>query len=287
MRKVSISVGGSFFSSKPSTFLSTSFLVRKFSLFNAKENSFFSSAKWSSLASFQEKYMNKTKEWMLLASVPVVNLGNSGKSENVGPEIAKETSSVVNSVPVESIGSIPTAPVPPVDDAFFIIRYFLDAMQFVHDGLGIPWWGTIVLVNVIVRLAYVNIYVKNQRNSARLSHIAEELKKERDNVQNGKISQMDFMHITKNLYESRGVDPFYGMRLVLFQSPVMITFFFALNRLALHPEFVVYIFYTFKISVINEKFLWVASLGAPDPIGLPILVGSIMLLGMEVKSNVS
>ena len=48
-------------------------------------------------------------------------------------------------------------------------------LEFIHVGVGLPWWTTIVATTLLFRILMMPLVVKGQVNAARLNNVTPEL----------------------------------------------------------------------------------------------------------------
>ncbi|KAL7318626.1 hypothetical protein PS15m_001844 [Mucor circinelloides] len=137
----------------------------------------------------------------------------------------------------------------------------LEAMfEYIHVYSGLPWWGTIAVATVAVRVALLPLMIKIQRNNARLmninpdvNRIMENLKAaqaEGDSLATGKYTQE-----IQTLFKKNDCHPMKSMGLPLIQMPVMISFFMAIRAMAEMPV----------PGLQDQGLFWFTDLAAKDP----------------------
>ncbi|KAL0139128.1 60Kd inner membrane protein-domain-containing protein [Mucor lusitanicus] len=128
------------------------------------------------------------------------------------------------------------------------------------EAIGLPWWGTIAVATVAVRVALLPLMIKIQRNNARLmninpdvNRIMENLKAaqaEGDSLATGKYTQE-----IQTLFKKNDCHPMKSMGLPLIQMPVMISFFMAIRAMAEMPV----------PGLQDQGLFWFTDLAAKDP----------------------
>ncbi|KAJ3095631.1 Mitochondrial inner membrane protein oxa1l [Phlyctochytrium planicorne] len=153
------------------------------------------------------------------------------------------------------------------------VEHFLEAV-YVHSGL--PWWGTIVLTTVIIRIALFPIVLKTQRNAAKIQNLKPVLEPLNAELQaSRKANDSAKMQVTmrkmQQVYKDAGCSPFAGLW-GLAQAPVFLSFFFALRAMAELP-----------VPGFDSGGLWfVKDLTLMDPTYiLPVIASCTMLVVME------
>ncbi|KAF7732865.1 Mitochondrial inner membrane protein oxa1l [Apophysomyces ossiformis] len=158
----------------------------------------------------------------------------------------------------------------------------LEAMlEAIHVYSGLPWWGTIALATVTVRLALLPVMVKIQRNNAKLMNINPEVTRIMDNLKTAQ-AQGDTHSISKysaeiqTLFKSNGCHPLKSLGLPLVQMPVMVSFFLALRGMAELPV----------PGLQNGGMWWFQDLTAQDPYYiLPVVSAAGMMAVLEAGTE--
>lgn len=129
-------------------------------------------------------------------------------------------------------------------------------MEIVHVSTGLPWWATISLVTVGVRLALFPLYVKSSDMMAKNAKIKPQL----DEIQNKLMGATDMsesqsiMLKRKKLLAEHGIKNRYLMAPIL-QLPLAIGFFSGLRGMASYPV----------DGLQDQGILWFQDLTAADP----------------------
>ncbi|XP_045463434.1 mitochondrial inner membrane protein OXA1L isoform X2 [Harmonia axyridis] len=144
--------------------------------------------------------------------------------------------------------------------------------EFCNVTMGIPWWGTIAIGTLIIRLAMFPLVVIAQRNSAKMANnlpglqaIQMKLTEARqcgNQLEAAKYSQemMIFM-------KEKGVNPLKNMIVPMAQMPVFISFFMSLRQMANIPV----------ESLKTGGMLWFTDLTLPDQFYILPIVTSVTL----------
>lgn len=154
-------------------------------------------------------------------------------------------------------------------------------LEFLHVNFGIPWWGTIVIGTVCVRLILFPAIIITQRNNAlmaiqspRLQFLQGKIdyaKQCGDEFRAAQYSQMYAVHLRDN-----NISPFKNALVPLVQTPFFISFFFALRTMSGCPV----------ESMMTGGLYWFTDLTVPDQYyALPFLTSMTMLITMEVGSD--
>uniref|UniRef100_A0A1A8FP00 Oxidase (Cytochrome c) assembly 1-like n=2 Tax=Nothobranchius korthausae TaxID=1143690 RepID=A0A1A8FP00_9TELE len=154
-------------------------------------------------------------------------------------------------------------------------------LEFFHLDLGLPWWGAIVAGTILARLAVFPIIVKGQREAAKLNNVLPEITKLTSKMteakQSGNKYEFAKAYSDLNLYQRRhDVNPIRGFLVPLVQTPVFISFFVALRKMAYLPV----------PSLQTGGFLWFLDLTAADPFYiLPLATTGTMFFVMELGAE--
>ncbi|XP_063325981.1 mitochondrial inner membrane protein OXA1L isoform X1 [Pelmatolapia mariae] len=154
-------------------------------------------------------------------------------------------------------------------------------LEFIHMDLGLPWWGAIVVATVLARLAVFPVIVKGQREAAKLNNVLPEMTKLTNRMNEAKQSGNKFefskAYSDLNLFQKKhDVNPLRGFLIPLVQTPVFISFFIALRKMAYLPV----------PSMQTGGALWFADLTASDPFYiLPLAVTGTMFFILELGAE--
>jgi YidC/Oxa1 family membrane protein insertase len=152
-------------------------------------------------------------------------------------------------------------------------------LNAVRDLSGLGYGESIVLATVLVRLALFPLFVKLQRNSARMAHMQPEmqaLKKKMDSLGSNvdQETQMKFGLQMRALMKKYDCNPFSSLLAPIVQIPVFMGMFFGLRKM---PQY-------FGPDMSNEGILWFHDLTAYDPYYvLPVASAMTMLASVEMN----
>lgn len=194
------------------------------------------------------------------SSVPSEISATLPEMASMAPEAAAKTGVVCDHIGALSDAGLVTSYLWPSD----ILARLLEA---VHVYSGLPWWGTITVVAIGVRLAMVPLYLKSSDATARMSAakpeldaITEEMKEQRENPNATTVMLQKRGQIMKKY----GVKTRYMLAPVL-QIPLALGMFNGLRKMANYP---VDGFSTGGLS-------WFTDLSQQDPYcALPILTAA-------------
>jgi YidC/Oxa1 family membrane protein insertase len=159
---------------------------------------------------------------------------------------------------------------------------FLEAtLEAINVFSGLPWWGTIALTTVIVRVAMLPIIVKLQKASARFHNVKPEMesitkKLERAKETQDPIALQAASSQMMDLYKKHNINPLKILALPMLQAPVMISFFIALRDMSSLPV----------PQFLDGGLSWFTNLAVADPTwALPVLSSLGFLAIMELGSE--
>lgn len=153
-------------------------------------------------------------------------------------------------------------------------------LEWTHITTGLPWWATIGLVVITVRVFLFPVMVSGIANNARLARIQPQMLA---NINEIKAIKADptaspariygLQQDTAHLLRSNNCNPLRGLIAPLLQMPLFITFFFSLRGMASAglPDFA------------TGGLSWFTDLSVPDPYYiLPVLSGVATLAVLQV-----
>lgn len=135
-----------------------------------------------------------------------------------------------------------------------------ELLEWTHLTTGLPWYATIGVVVIGIRLAIFPLMVRGIANNARLAHIQPKMMANINKIKRAKadgdtVESQRLQIETKNLMIDNHCSPWKGLLPPLIQMPLFITFFLALRRMAEAglPDFA------------TGGAAWFMDLSAPDP----------------------
>ncbi|KAM8961015.1 mitochondrial inner membrane protein OXA1L isoform 2-T2 [Pelodytes ibericus] len=146
-----------------------------------------------------------------------------------------------------------------------LIQNFL---EFLHVGVGLPWWGAIVAGTVMARVMVFPLIVKGQREAAKLNNHMPQINvmttRMNEAKQSGNKFEFSKAYSDLSLYQKKhDVNPLRGFLVPLVQAPIFISFFVALRQMSYLPV----------PSMQSGGLWWFADLTAADPFYiLPVVV---------------
>lgn len=138
--------------------------------------------------------------------------------------------------------------------------WITNLLEFVGTTTGLPWWGTIAVTTVALRLLIAPINIAGQKNAIRLGNIQPEMKRHMDDIKHYKAAgdQMQTQKAvmaTQKLLRDNNCNPLKSLVPIAFQLPLMFSFFVALERIAKAGA----------ESFAHGGPFWALDLTAPDP----------------------
>ncbi|UZJ54201.1 hypothetical protein CBS101457_003521 [Exobasidium rhododendri] len=117
------------------------------------------------------------------------------------------------------------------------VRYAQELLDWMVEATGLPWWATIALVTVAVRITILPVVFKGQANAIRLGNINPQMQRKMKDIQYAKsvgdqrLLQESAVYVQK-LMKDNNCSPLKSFIAPAIQMPVFISFFFALRGLA-------------------------------------------------------
>lgn len=161
-----------------------------------------------------------------------------------------------------------------------LVDFLSQSIQFLYSvsaGIGIPSYGlAIILFTVVVKAVLFPLTYRQLSSMRKLQELAP---KQQEIQKKYKKDPQRAQQEVMKLYQKEGVNPFMGCLPLLIQMPILYALFRALTAFfdpVHHPAYV---------DMSRASFLWIGSLGTPDPIILPILAGVGTFLQQWVGMN--
>jgi len=221
------------------------------------------------------------------ASTPIAEVTTTIADANIGESLTAKV-----------LDPIPDVPVPPtvLDTVSFVGEPPLEALglggwwppgmvqqalEFLHVGCDLPWWGAIAVGTVVIRTMLFPVVVLAQRNAAvlynqmpqmtRLQTLMTEARKEGDQIKAARYSQEMMLFM-----KEKKCNPLKNMIVPLFQAPIFISCFLGLRKMAEYP-----------IESMKEGGLWwFTDLTVPDPYYiLPIITAATLAATIELGTD--
>ncbi|TKY85971.1 hypothetical protein EX895_004796 [Sporisorium graminicola] len=163
--------------------------------------------------------------------------------------------------------------------------WITNLLEFVGNTTGLPWWGTIAITTVALRLLIAPISISGQKNAIRLGNIQPQMKRNMDDIKHYKAAgdQMQMQKAvmaTQKLLRDNNANPIKSLVPILFQFPLMFSYFLALERIAKSGA----------TSFAHGGPFWTPDLTVPDPTWILPAVSTLATfavaeLGFKVGTN--
>lgn len=143
------------------------------------------------------------------------------------------------------------------------------ALETVHVYTGLPWWGTICTVTILVRLLMFPVYVKSSDTIARNSHIKPELDKITAQIMatTELVEGQKYALKRKKLLADNGIKNRW-LAAPMLQIPVALGFFSGIREMANHPV----------DGFVNQGAAWFTDLSQADPyLGLQVITAAVLI----------
>ena len=148
-----------------------------------------------------------------------------------------------------------------------------------HVVLGMPWWGTIAISTILIRLLAMPLSIKAQRGMGKLANIRPIIepiqekmalaKRQGDSIQ----VQIHGQQLQK-IFKDHEVNPFSAMAYSLGQAPIYLSCFLALRKMAELPV----------PGFESGGFSWVTDLTLADPYYILPIISCLGMLG-SIEAN--
>ncbi|CAH2294531.1 mitochondrial inner membrane OXA1L-like [Pelobates cultripes] len=154
-------------------------------------------------------------------------------------------------------------------------------LEFLHVGVGLPWWGAIVTGTVIARVLVFPLMAKGLREAAKLNNHMPQINafttRMNEAKQSGNKFEFSKAYSDLTLYQKKhDVNPLRGFLVPLVQAPVFISFFMALRQMSYLPV----------PSLQTGGLWWFTDLTAADPFYiLPVFVTCTMWAVLELGAE--
>ncbi|WP_119070439.1 YidC/Oxa1 family membrane protein insertase [Rubrobacter indicoceani] len=153
----------------------------------------------------------------------------------------------------------------------WVLRYF-------YYNWGLPWWGSIALLTVLVRTILFPLTIRQVRSMRAMQELRPELEKIRGQFGNNRKRQQEEM---MKLYQERNINPLGGCLPILVQMPVFISIFYVIRRFGGYGETA-----GSEPSFQQGGILWFQNLSEMDPYYiLPVLSAVTMLAASWITAK--
>ena len=156
------------------------------------------------------------------------------------------------------------------------------SLELIHNNAHLPWWASIAVATVALRLLMFPLAVRMQVNAAKIANInplAQEIHKRMVAYKNigNRVAEAQEAAKLMNIYKEHGVNPLKTLFVMPFlQIPIFISFFTAIRGMAGLPV----------ESMKTGGIYWFTDLTVPDPTyALPLLACLTFISNIEVKDH--
>ncbi|KAL9650216.1 hypothetical protein ABK040_014872 [Willaertia magna] len=117
------------------------------------------------------------------------------------------------------------------------INFIQDVLQFLHDNIGLPWFGCIMATTILFRLIVLPLNISLTRNSTRLDVVRPELHKQAEIMKSAEATEEEKVQAAaefqKTLKENK-CHPFFNILSPLVMAPMFLSVFVSVERICLH-----------------------------------------------------
>ncbi len=156
----------------------------------------------------------------------------------------------------------------------------IQAIEATHLGMQIPYWETIVILTIGMRVLLLPVGIKTAQSSARMAAVRPLLTKvteamKRDPHANTMARKQQYSEQSKALLLQYKVNPFISLAMPIMQLPIFMSCFFALQKIG-----------DYLPAVKEGGILWFTDLAAADStMILPIANALSFLLMIEIGAD--
>eukprot|EP01027_Heterolobosea_sp_BB2_P001830 GEZU01002740.1.p2 GENE.GEZU01002740.1~~GEZU01002740.1.p2 ORF type:complete len:264 (-),score=64.49 GEZU01002740.1:107-898(-) len=120
-------------------------------------------------------------------------------------------------------------------DNMWHIQQLMDALEFLHTSVHLPWWGSIAALTVIFRTIVLPLNISLIRNSARLNLIRKDVEHLGERIKNGETEEERnaAAQALTALFKQHRVSPFANIISPLVMAPMFLSVFLAVERTVL------------------------------------------------------
>ncbi|KAK6627336.1 hypothetical protein RUM44_009813 [Polyplax serrata] len=252
--------------------------------------------RWSSTSTIVSDGALDSSSLRAASSKDIIPQVGDAVSTQTPSQIAKGSDVPVNSIIDESL--LPPIPVPPVEQISGdvadlgelaslglgswwptgLIQRYLD---FLHTNFDIPWWGSVAIVTLSVRLLIVPLYVKSRIGAVNMQNNMPELQ-----VLQMKVSEArqtgnyyDAAHYVaelQNFMKEKNIGAFSTLLPMFAQTPIFLSMFWGLRGMTSAPV----------ESMKTGGLLWFPDLTMADPYYiLPLSISSTLFIIIETGAE--
>ncbi|XP_021371293.1 mitochondrial inner membrane protein OXA1L-like isoform X1 [Mizuhopecten yessoensis] len=154
-------------------------------------------------------------------------------------------------------------------------------LEFLHVGVGMPWWEAILVSTILVRVLSIPLAVLSQRVTANSMNHKPKMDKLQEKLSEAKLNKNMEQYARANLQLTRfmketNTNPLRSMMYPMLQMPIFLSVFIGLRKMAYYPV----------ESMMDGGLWWFIDLTTSDPLFiLPFLTSATLLLSIELGSD--
>jgi YidC/Oxa1 family membrane protein insertase len=132
----------------------------------------------------------------------------------------------------EIVNSLEHSFIIPPDQSMWHIAHLQNALSWIHETTGLPWWGSIVAITFIFRTLVLPLNISLVRNSARLNSIRPELESLRYQFEHEKDPKEKYAISTQisDLFDKNKCNPLKNIISPLIMTPMFLSVFMSVER---------------------------------------------------------
>lgn len=178
------------------------------------------------------------------------------------PTPAVDTSSIIDSAKMlidDNALDAAVAVVAAEQHSNFVVQGVMSMIENIHVYANVPYWEAIVLSTIVLRVCILPIGIKTVQGSSRMALMRPAMQKVQDAMNkdpnmNDMNVKMRYQKEMQALFLKYKVNPLRAVLWPLFQFPIFISFFLALQSMG-----------TFYPGFVDGGAFWFQNLGASDP----------------------
>lgn len=119
-------------------------------------------------------------------------------------------------------------------DSFFPVAALQYLIDYVHIFTGLNWWASIALTTVLIRCVTLPLMINQLKATSKFTLLRPRLEEIKEEMQNRDMSPSavsEGQQRMQQLFKEYGVTPFTPLKGLLFQGPIFVSFFVAINNM--------------------------------------------------------
>jgi len=154
-------------------------------------------------------------------------------------------------------------------------------LDYFHAGVDLPWWGSIMVVTLCMRICVFPLVIMGQKNMALLANNTKEIQKIQEEMTNARQRGDEYEsalagHRMATFYKERGINPLKNMAPMFLQAPFFMSMFIGLRGLTNLP----------MESMMTGGLGWFVDLTATDPYYLlPLMTSTSTFLQLKLGAD--